>query len=143
MTIHKSIKVERSPDTVFRVFCDEMSQWWPGGFGKDTKVFLEGRVGGRYYERGPDGAESEIGRVTAYQPPSLVAFTFRAPSWDFPTQVEVRFIPDGTGTRVELEHRGWEQDAKLREGRKSYDEGWDLVLGQYQTHLAANARPHA
>jgi uncharacterized protein YndB with AHSA1/START domain len=116
-----------------------MSQWWPGGFGKDTKVFIEGRIGGRYYERGPDGTESEIGRVTAYQPPSLVAFTFRAPSWDFATQVEVRFVPDGTGTRVELEHRGWEQDAKIRDYRQNYDSGWDVVLGHYQIRAAAAA----
>jgi len=26
-----------------------------------------------------------------------------------PTEVEVRFVPDGEGTRVELEHRGWER----------------------------------
>jgi uncharacterized protein YndB with AHSA1/START domain len=64
-----------------------------------------------------------------------VAFTWRAPSWDVATQVEIRFIPDGTATRVELEHSGWEQDARLRDGRKSYDEGWDFVLGHYSAHV--------
>ncbi|HLW71720.1 MAG TPA: SRPBCC domain-containing protein [Candidatus Binataceae bacterium] len=137
MTIRKSIKVERSPEVSFRIFCEEMSQWWPGGFGKETKAFIEKRVGSRYFERSPDGAESEIGRVTAYQPPALVAFTFRAPSWDFPTQVEVRFIAEGAGTRVELEHSGWEQDAKLTAGRKNYDSGWDMVLGHYQAHAGS------
>ena len=83
MTIRKSIKIERSPEISFKVFCEEMSQWWPGGFGgKESKPFLEGRVGGRLFERNPEGAEYEIGRVTAFQPPSLVAFTWRAPSWD-------------------------------------------------------------
>ncbi|MGC1678939.1 MAG: SRPBCC domain-containing protein [Candidatus Binataceae bacterium] len=137
MTIRKSIKIERSPEISFKVFCEEMSQWWPGGFGgKESKPFLEGRVGGRLFERNPEGAEYEIGRVTAFQPPSLVAFTWRAPSWDLTTQVEVRFIAEDGGTRVELEHRGWDQDAKTREARKSYEDGWDFVLGHYQARFA-------
>jgi uncharacterized protein YndB with AHSA1/START domain len=112
-----------------------MSQWWPGGFGKGTKVYIEGRVGGRYYERNGEGVEYEIGRVTAYEPPSLVAFTFRAPSWELPTQVMVRFTAEGNATRVELEHSGWEQNDALGGFRKSYDEGWDYVLGEYQKHV--------
>jgi hypothetical protein len=38
------------------------------------------RVGGRFYESRKDGSEYEIGRLTAYEPPAVVAFTFRAPS---------------------------------------------------------------
>lgn len=139
MVIRKSIKVERLPAESFRVFCEEMGEWWPGGYGKDTKVFLEGRVGGRYFERSSDGKESEIGRVTAYQPPTLVAFTFKAPSWSVPTQVTVRFLAEGSGTRIELEHSGWEQDEKLSEGRKSYESGWDFVLGEYQKRIGSAA----
>jgi uncharacterized protein YndB with AHSA1/START domain len=140
MTIRKSIKVERSPEIAFRVFCEEMSEWWPGGFGgKDAKPFLEGRVGGRFYERRPDGTEYQIGEVTAYQPPSVVAFTWRAPSWDVHTQVEIRFIAEGRGTRIDLEHSGWEQDAKTRDTRQSYNEGWETVLGHYQTCAHASA----
>jgi uncharacterized protein YndB with AHSA1/START domain len=137
MTIRKSIRVERAPHISFRVFCEEMSEWWPGGFGgKGTKVFIERQVGGRFYELRPDGTEYEIGRVTAYQPPQIVAFTWRAPSWEVATQVEVRFIAEGSGTRVELEHSGWEQDAKTRDARKSYDSGWEFVLGHYQVRFA-------
>ncbi len=138
MTIRKSISVARSQEISFRVFCEEMSEWWPGGFGgKDAKPCLEPRVGGRFYERRPDGTEYQIGRVTAYQSPSLVAFTWRAPSWDLDTQVEIRFAAEHGGTRIELEHSGWEQDAKTRDARKSYDGGWDFVLGHYQTRVNA------
>ena len=134
MTIRKSIIVNCSPETSFKVFCDDMSQWWPGGFGgKDAKVFLDGRVGGRFFERRSDGSEYQIGKVTSYQPPSFVAFTFRAPSWDVDTQVEIRFTADGGGTRVELEHSGWDQDAKTRDARNSYDGGWVGVLEHYQS----------
>jgi uncharacterized protein YndB with AHSA1/START domain len=138
MTIRKSITVNCSPETSFKVFCDDMHEWWPGGFGgKDAKVFLEGRVGGRFYERRPDGTEYQIGKITSYQPPSFVAFTWRAPSWDVDTQVEIRFIAEGNRTRVELEHSGWEQDAKTRDARSSYDGGWVGILEHYQTFANA------
>jgi uncharacterized protein YndB with AHSA1/START domain len=141
MTIRKSIRVERSPEISFKVFCEEIGQWWPKGpsFGgkRLTDMCIEGRVGGRFYEQYEDGTEFDIGRVTAYQPPTVVAFTWRAPSWDEATQVEVRFIAEGTGTRVELEHRGWEKDAKISDARKSYAGGWDLILGHYQSRVGA------
>jgi uncharacterized protein YndB with AHSA1/START domain len=143
MTIRKSLRVERSVEIAFKVFCAEIGQWWPKGHSFGGKImadmFIEGRVGGRFYELYADGTECEIGRVTAYQPPTLVAFTWRAPSWDVTTQVEVRFIADGTGTRVELEHGGWEQTAKLRDTRKSYEGGWDLMLGHYQSRVGSAA----
>lgn len=136
MTIRKSILVAQSPEISFKVFCEDMHEWWPGGFGgKDSKLYLEGKVGGRYYERRADGSVYEIGRVTAYQPPSIVAFTWRAPSWDVVTQVEIRFSPEAGGTRIELEHSGWDQSEKTREGRTNYDSGWSTILGHYQSAL--------
>jgi uncharacterized protein YndB with AHSA1/START domain len=144
MTIRKSIQVAQSPEVAFKVFCEDMHKWWPGGFGgKDSKVFLEGKVGGRYYERRADGSEYEIGRVTAYQPPSLVAFTWRAPSWDVATQVEIRFSAEAGGTRIALEHSGWEQSEKTREARTNYDSGWGRILGHYQAALKAPAESRA
>ena len=138
MTIRKSIRVERSPEITFKVFCAEIGQWWPKGpsfGGKNlTNVILEGHIGGRFYEQHADGSEYEIGRVTAYQPPAMVAFTWRAPSWELTTQVEIRFTPEGTGTRLELVHSGWEQAENIRETHKSYDGGWDFVLGYFSKH---------
>lgn len=140
MTIRKSIRVECSPEDSFKVFCVDMANWWPGGFGgKDSKLHLEGEVGGRFYERRGDGTEYEIGRVTAYQPPSLVAFTWRAPSWDATTQVEIRFTAESGGTRIELEHSGWEQSEKTRDARNNYESGWGTILEHYQAVFAAAA----
>lgn len=49
--------------------------------------------------------------------------------WEPPeTELEVRFAADGEATRVELEHRGFETYGP--DGRASYDEGWDAVLGE-------------
>ncbi len=141
MTIHKSIRVERSPEISFKVFCEQIGQWWPKGpsfGGKElVDITIEGRIGGRFYERYVDGTEYQIGEVTAYQPPSLLAFTWRAPSWELRTQVEVRFTAEAGGTRVELDHSGWDQDAKTRDAYKSYDGGWGAILGRFNGFAAA------
>jgi uncharacterized protein YndB with AHSA1/START domain len=137
MTIRKSILVAQPPEVAFRVFCEDMHEWWPAGFsGKGSKVLLECRLGGRYYERRADGTEYEIGRVTAYQPPSIVAFSWRAPSWDVVTQVEIRFSAEAGGTRIVLEHSGWEQSDKTREARNNYDTGWGKILENYLAAFA-------
>jgi uncharacterized protein YndB with AHSA1/START domain len=139
MTIRKSIVVARKPDDAFRIFTAEIGAWWPAGFsGKGSRLSMETFLGGRFIEIRADGTEYEIGRLTAYQPPHLVAFTWRAPSWDnVTTQVEVRFSAAGDGTRVELEHSGWEQDAKTRDVRNNYNNGWESILGYYLNRCAA------
>jgi hypothetical protein len=49
----------------------------------------------------------------------------------------VRFVPDGDGSRVELEHRGWERLGEAAaEAREGYDTGWDTVLGLYASAAA-------
>jgi len=142
MTITKSIWVRRPLEVACKIFCEDIGEWWPGGFsGKDSKLCLECEMGGRFVERRRDGSIYEIGRVTAYQAPSVVAFSWRAPSWDVTTQVEIRFSAEGGGTRIVLEHRGWEQSAKTREARSNYDSGWSTILGHYQAVFATPDAP--
>jgi hypothetical protein len=48
------------------------------------------------------------------------------------TDLEVRFSPEGDGTRVELTHGGWERYGdRADESFGSYNSGWDTVLGRY------------
>jgi uncharacterized protein YndB with AHSA1/START domain len=58
-----------------------------------------------------------------------------------PTEVDVTFTPEGDGTRVELVHSGWERlgDERGRQGRESYDTGWERVMADYAAHLGAVA----
>jgi len=143
MTIRKSVHVKRPVETTFRLFTEGIGKWWPlkEGFSFDppraADIFLEGRVGGRFFERFSDGEESEIGVVTVYAPPERVVFTWATPGWDEPTEVEVCFAPEADGTRVDLEHRGWERaGAKAKTARDGYDGGWEKVLGSF---VAKNA----
>ncbi len=62
MTIRKSIRVERPPEISFKVFCEDISEWWPAGFGgKDSKVFLEREVGGRFTSGAAMGPSTKSG----------------------------------------------------------------------------------
>jgi len=61
------------------------------------------------------------------------------PELDVDTAVEIRFSPENGGTRVELDHTGWEQSAQIRDARNNYDSGWGTILGHYQEALAASA----
>lgn len=137
MTIRKSVNVGCSPDKAFRVFTRELGRWWPlkRGFSmareRANEIFLDDHVGGRFYERFSDGSECEIGRVIRSEPPHLIVFTFKSPAWDTATEVEVRFAAVAGGTRVDLEHRGFEVSPTMQERGKGFAGGWDVVLAQY------------
>jgi uncharacterized protein YndB with AHSA1/START domain len=138
MTIRKTIHVKRSIEDAFRLFTRDIGEWWPlkegYSFGGDRadQIHLEARQGGRLFERYTDGEEYDVGTVTACTPPSRVVITWKAPDWDAPTEVEVRFTTEGDGTRVDLEHRGWERAGAAAEKQSTgYGQGWDTVLARY------------
>lgn len=138
MTIEKSIFVRRKPDAAFRLFTEQIGAWWPikDGFSfggeKGDQLTMECRTGGRFYERWKDGEEYEVGRVLAFDPPARVVFGWRAPTWAASTEVEVRFAAEGDGTRVTLEHRGWERlDEATRARNTGYSAGWDRILQRF------------
>lgn len=140
--VHKTLVVNVSPVRAFEVFTREIGSWWPLGSysiggASITEVVFEEQVGGRIFERHQDGGEGEWGRVLAWDPPSRFVMSWY-PGHDpaEATELEVRFAAEGDGTRVDLEHRGWEILAdRAREARKGYDSGWGDVLSYYTRHL--------
>ena len=56
-----------------------------------------------------DGRVFEIGRITVWEPPARLAFSWRQASFtpDQQTEVHVRFEPVGHELRVTVEHLGW------------------------------------
>lgn len=132
--ITKSIVVPRSPDEAFRLFTEGIASWWPLRTHSitdpepETAVFEPG-VGGRLYERTKAGEELLWGTVTVWEPPERLGYTWHPGRGEETAQeVEIRFVREGDGTRLELEHRGWERAPEKRAG---YDEGWDKVLTRY------------
>ena len=115
LTVRRSVRVARPQEDAFRVFTEEIAAWWPldtHSIGKDGRpaetAVLEGREGGRFYERTGSGTEL-WGTVLVWEPPSRVVISWELVPGRPPTEVEVRFSAEGEGTRVELEHRGFER----------------------------------
>jgi uncharacterized protein YndB with AHSA1/START domain len=143
--IRRTITVNRRVEDAFRVFTDGIAAWWPleshsieamttDAARVPESVVLEGRVGGRLYERQTTGEEGYWGTVTHWEPPHRVVIEWKVnPNAPAPTEIDVRFSATGDGTRVELEHRGWERFGSLAaEARASYSDGWGTVLGAYE-----------
>jgi len=122
----------------FTVWTAGIGTWWPADHTvtgeRGLRVVLEGRVGGRIYERTPAGAEHDWGEVTTWEPPSRLAYRWflRADRADA-TDVEIRFVPTGEGTRVEIEHRGWERlGVRADDWRDRNRQGWSTLLPHYE-----------
>jgi len=141
--VRKSIRVKAAPARAFEVFTAGMGRWWPGTHsinGSPMKdAIIEPREGGRWYERGEDGSECEWGRVLAWEPPGRLVLAWQIDAqWRYDanlvTEVEVKFLPDGDGTRVELEHRHIERFGDQSEAaRAALDSpgGWGGLLEMY------------
>ena len=138
--VERSVHVPRPPAEAFRLFTDGIATWWPTlthsfGAGDVASVVFEGRAGGRVYEVGADGTETAWGDVVEWDPPRRFVLSWQVTRGrGAATEVEVNFVAADGGTRVELEHRGWERlgaDAAA-ETRPSYDEGWQQVLGELE-----------
>jgi uncharacterized protein YndB with AHSA1/START domain len=136
--VRKSVIVNTPVEKAFRVFTEEMATWWPleGHSVGDTDaetVVLEGRVGGRWFERSRAGDEIPWGTVQVWEPPHRFVTTWH-PGRDENTaqELELRFSEEAGRTRVELEHRGWERLGAEGEAKaRNYDEGWNATLESY------------
>jgi uncharacterized protein YndB with AHSA1/START domain len=123
------------------VFTQEMSSWWP----LDTHsravdeelpkvtavgVEVEPRAGGQVLERLSNGELRSWGRILVWDPPARVVLAWKPNRNPLPpTELELNFRAEGAGTRVVLEHRGWERlGEKAGKARAGYVEGWLKVF---------------
>jgi uncharacterized protein YndB with AHSA1/START domain len=84
------------------------------------------------YELTAEGERGHWATVLEWDPPSRLVLAWEVSPGVLGTEVEVRFTPSASQTRVELEHRGWERVAEHDpQKRDDYDAGWDFVLGKY------------
>ena len=113
--VTRSVTVNASIEKAFSVFTERFAAWWPGSHQINPNgyeaAYIEPRVGGRWYERAPDGTECDWGTVLAWEPPNRLLLTWQLdgeytydPDQAHASEVEVRFIAEGPSTtRVELE----------------------------------------
>jgi hypothetical protein len=145
-SVTKTVVVKATVAHAFQVFTERFDLWWPKthhiGKVEPFEAILEGREGGRWYERGADGSECEWGRVLLYSPPTRVAVSWHLnatyaydPDPSKASRVEISFHDEGGGrTRVELVHSeldrhgaGWE---KIRD-TVGTPGGWGGIMDRF------------
>jgi uncharacterized protein YndB with AHSA1/START domain len=80
-----------------------------------------------------DGTEGTWATILAWDPPRSFVLAWKPNLTDNPpTELEITFTPDDGGTRVDLEHRGWERlGALAAEARAGYGENWTGGLSPF------------
>lgn len=144
--VRKSMRVQVPVERAFSVFVQQMETWWPAphhiGAHPFQAIFVEPRVGGRWYERDAQGNECNWGQVLAWAPPHYVTFSWHlGTDWKFnpdlakASELEIRFISEGRSTTlVELQHshlerhgEGYEQLRDLLDG----PDAWAMTLAEF------------
>jgi uncharacterized protein YndB with AHSA1/START domain len=138
--------VKASPYRAFEMFAD-LWRWWPPEYTWSgellEEIVIEPHLGGFCFERGPEGFRVDWGRIAEWDPPRRLVMAWqirpnRAPEPDLrkASEVEVRFVPEGHGTRIELEHREFDRHG---EGADDYASamrtGWEAALARFAAAL--------
>ena len=86
------------PEHAFDVWTSRIATWWPRDHtvGEAVSVQLVEGIGGRIYEIDADGTEHDWGRVTVWDPPNRLAYTWHlGREVEDATDVEIRFVSSG------------------------------------------------
>jgi uncharacterized protein YndB with AHSA1/START domain len=134
-----TFEVACSPERAFELWTAQTSMWWPTSHTvsaqPDVEVVIEAGVGGRIYERTAEGEEHEWGQITGWDPPSHISYLWhlRQDRADA-TEVEITFAPaEPTGTRMSIEHCGWDALGARGGGRRELNKrGWTRLLPHFQ-----------
>ena len=139
------------PATAFAAFTEEVDAWWRRGpqyrASDGEALRFEPGARGRLVAEGADGQIRELARVLAWEPGKgrlLLEFTARGFDADQPTEVEVHFEAAPQGTRVTLEHRGFDAIPAAHPARQGR-QGQALIalFGTWWGDLLVSLRQHA
>lgn len=117
-SVSVAITLAVQPEEAFRLFTEEVDQWWQRGPKFRFRPRAEGRMcfepgeGGRLIEIYDEEARDlyEVRHILVWEPGARLVFEWRGPNYreGEVTEVDIRFRAHEEGTRILLEHRGWE-----------------------------------
>ncbi|HEY7874499.1 MAG TPA: SRPBCC family protein [Actinomycetota bacterium] len=144
--IEIEITVAASVEDAFATFTGDITSWWPSathsvGEERVAEVVMEPRTGGRLFERWDDGTEHDWGEILEWEAPNRLVCSWQPnPERPAATEIEVTFEGVDGGTRVRLEHRGWERLGEQGPGqRRDYSSGWAPVLEGFARRCEAGS----
>ena len=134
-----SYEIRCPPDHAFEVWTTRLSSWWPKGHSAsghpDTTVVFEPRLGGRIFERTPDGTEIDWGEITELEstPPSRLSLAHRPrPSRRHHRRSSISWPWDDGTTRLDIVHDGWERlGADGPVFREANTSGWNALIPSF------------
>ncbi|MCQ0986277.1 SRPBCC family protein [Jiella marina] len=122
--------VRKPREHVWRCLTDPncLKVWWR------ENIEFEAKLGGRFVEPwvDPSGRERITrAEVTAFHPPEGFVMVWADEDWEFDTIVSVSLTPIEEGTRVVIEHQGWEKVGEPDRATYLLDHrnGWEHHLG--------------
>jgi uncharacterized protein YndB with AHSA1/START domain len=140
--VRKTVTVDCAVEEAFRIFTADALSWWPverySIHETVSEIVFEPHVGGEVYEVADSGERGHWATVLEWEPPRRLVLAWNILEREGNlTELEVRFLAADGRTRVELEHRGWENVELDAPGKRdSYDTGWGFVLGEYVARIA-------
>ncbi len=147
-----ALRVQAPTDRTFAAFTGEIGQWWqPNGLFQFTErdgahLAVGPDPPGRLVEIGAGGERFGVGPVRVWDPPRRVVFGWHQARFDDDqsTEVSVRFDAVDDGTRVTVEHFGWDtipQEHAARHGfplatfQQREAEWWQRLLRSLRAHV--------
>ena len=127
--LSREVRVRCALEHAFETFTGRIDLWWPTSHRKldGSRLEMEAKVGGRFYERTDGGETAVLGEVVRWEPPHRVTYSWWPGALTGPTEVDVRFTHDGDATLVSVVHA---------EGQSNLGEAWPIRVKKFASAWA-------
>ncbi len=110
-----------------------LEKWWGKG------VSLEAHQDGNFLEPWIDSKGHKhltMGRVTAFEDKARLQMDWQDPGWTKPTRVEIIFTKTPDGTKIYLQHSGWDifDDKERQKKVDQHQAGWQNLMERYRRY---------
>lgn len=140
MKVERNILIDAPPERVWQGWVDEINAWWSRPYYIDaervTGLRFEPRLGGLFVEEWGQDAGYLIGQIIEWLPPRRLAYTWSEKSWSgITTIVRLELFPEGDGTRLALQHEGFERLPDGADQRAGYEKGQADLLDKLKAYI--------
>jgi len=123
------------PEKLWNILTEDqhIQKWWGKGVSLETKEY------GKFYQPWQDNNGKQhitIGIVTAIDPKKRLQIDWMNPGWPKPTRVDIMLTPVASGTKVFIQHSGWnifDTETRNREF-DAHRMSWHNLLDKLKTY---------